>query len=42
LERRAQASALTHVEDVTVFREPINQGGCQMRIFEKRTPFREA
>ena len=36
------ADALLHVDDVAVFRQPVDQGGGQVIVLEERPPFAEA
>src|SRR5579885_1330266 len=35
----AESNAFPHVEDVTGFGEPVDQGGGQMRVLEEGGPF---
>ena len=37
-----QTNALLHVEDVAVLGEPVNEGGRQVSVLQKRAPLGEA
>ena len=37
-----QTNALLHVDDVAVLGEPVDKGGCQVRVLQKGTPLAEA
>src|SRR5438034_8298755 len=36
---RPNADAVFHVDDVAVLGEAVDQGGCQVIVLQKRTPF---